>query len=389
MAMNKILKIKTIVGMAFMIFVLFSCKEEEEVIPRPKLTVETVNPSAYGASDGSIDLTIEGLENTPYEVFWNNGETTEDISGLKAGNYAVKIIYLDKAVANRATELTDPAPTPLNLNFSVEQPSVWGYKNGKITLSISNGVEPYSFLWSNGATTQTLEKVKAGTYSVTVTDSNPHGAVSTSGTVVVEQPEFVCGRDSLMDVDGFKYPTVAIGDQCWTAVNIRTMHKPGWDPDDATLDEAEYLIDGRFCEALKCNGPLGAHYTWEAAVNGEHSGGIVQGIAPEGWHIPSRDDWKEFNDWLRIDGNGGPMTNVPNKIRGEDSSAGFDALYAGNWGYGVFTGELAAFWSSTELLDAEGNSTGRAYYRLVNPLPLLGEGHDIIEKGLSLRLIKD
>jgi hypothetical protein len=83
------------------------------------------------------------------------------------------------------------------------------------------------------------------------------------------------------------------------------------------------------------------------------------------------------------------MTNVPNKIRGEDSSAGFDALYAGNWGYGVFTGELAAFWSSTELLDAEGNSTGRAYYRLVNPLPLLGEGHDIIEKGLSLRLIKD
>lgn len=387
--MNKKMKIKAIFGITLLLFVLGACKEEDEVIPRPKLTVETTNPSAYGASDGAIQLTIEGLENTPYEIFWSNGETTKDISGLKAGKYAVKIIYLDKAVANREAELTDPAPAPLHLNFSVEQPSVWGYKNGKISLSLSNGVEPYSFLWSNGATTQNLEKVKAGTYSVTVTDSNPHGAVSTSGTVVVEQPEFVCGRDSLMDVDGFKYPTVAIGDQCWTAVNIRTIHKPGWDTNNKILDEAEYLIDGRFCEALKCNGPLGAHYTWEAAVNGERSDGVVQGIAPEGWHIPSRAEWRQLSDWLRLDGNGGSGTNVPNKIRGENSPSGFDALYAGNWGYGVFTGEIGAFWTSTELLDAEGNSTGRAYYRLVNPLPLLAEGHDMIEKGLSIRLVKD
>lgn len=73
------------------------------------------------------------------------------------------------------------------------------------------------------ASTQNLEKVKAGTYSVTVIDSNPHGAVSTSGTVMVEQPDFVCGRDSLMDLDGFKYPTVSIGNQCWTVVNIGTF----------------------------------------------------------------------------------------------------------------------------------------------------------------------
>lgn len=127
-------------------FVLGAFKEEEEVIPRPKLTVKTTNPSAYRASDGAIQLTIEGLENTPYEIFCSNGATTEDIAGLKAGKYAVKIIYFDMAVANRSAELTDPAPTPLNLNFPVEQPSVWGYKNGKITLTVSDGVEPYSFL---------------------------------------------------------------------------------------------------------------------------------------------------------------------------------------------------------------------------------------------------
>jgi uncharacterized protein (TIGR02145 family) len=387
--MNYTMKIKLISGILILLVAFNACKDEEEVVPRPKLTVEVTDPSAYGAADGAIDLTIEGLENIPYDIFWSNGEATEDISSLKAGNYSVKVIYLDKAVANRSAVLTDPAPTPLNLDFAIEQPSTRGYKNGGVSLTVSNGVEPYTFLWSNGAVTQNLEKIRAGTYSVTVTDSNPHGPVTTEGSVVVTQPEFVCGRDSLMDVDGFKYPTVAIGDQCWTAVNIRTKHKPGWNPDDKTLDETEYLIDGRYCEALKCNGPMGAHYTWDAAVNGEGSEGLVQGIAPEGWHIPGRNDWKQFNDWLREDGNGGPGSNVPNKIRGEDSSSGFDALYAGNWGYGVFTGELGAFWSSTELMDAEGNSTGRAYYRIVNPLPLFGEGHDIIEKGLSVRLVMD
>jgi uncharacterized protein (TIGR02145 family) len=384
------MKTKIIWEILLLTIVFNACKEHEEVVPRPKLTVEISNPSSYGAVDGSIDLTIEGLENIPYNLFWSNGEVTEDISDLKAGNYSVKVIYLDKAVANQSAVLTDPAPTPLNLNFSVVQPSVWGYKNGKIQLTVSNGVEPYSFFWSNGSTAQNLEKIKAGTYTVIVKDSNPHKPVTSQGSITVTQPEFVCGRDSIMDVDGFKYPTVAIGDLCWTAVNIRTIHKPGWDPDDKMLDEAEFLIDGRFCEtALKCNGPMGAHYTWEAAVNGEYSSDIVKGIAPEGWHIPSRNDWKIFNDWLRIDGNGGPGTNVPNKIRGEDSTSGFDALYAGNWGYGVFTGELGAFWSSTEFLDTKGNSTGRAYYRIVNSLPLFGEGHDIFAKGLSIRLVKD
>ena len=371
---------------AALIFIT-GCTEEEEAIPNVKLTLETNNPSSYGASDGSVDLSITGLEDTPFEIFWSNGATDQDISGLKAGTYSVKVIYLDKAVANKTAVLTEPEPEPLALDFSVTPPSKWGYSNASIELNVSNGVEPYSFEWNTGSTSQNLENINAGVYSVVVSDSNPHKPVVTEGTVVIEQPEFVCERDSLVDVDGFRYPTVKLGNQCWTTVNLKTEHKPGWNPDDPALDESEYLIDGRFCDALNCNNDMGAHYTWNAAMNGETSGGMVQGIAPQGWHIPSREEWKELNDWLKIDGNGGDGTNVPNKIRGENSPSGFDALYAGNWGYGVFTGELAAFWTSTEFLDAEGKSTGEAYYRLINQFPLMGEGHDVKEKGLSVRLL--
>ena len=381
--MNKINTILLFLGL----ILTFACNDEDEVIPEVKLLVETAEPTAYGATDGSIDLTIQGLENIPYEIFWNTGDTSEDISGLVAGTYQVKVIFLDKAVANKTVVLEEPAPEPLQLDFTVSPPAKWGYSDATVQLDISNGIEPYSVAWSNGSTDQNLKGVEAGTYTVTVADSNPHGSVITQGIVVIGQPEFRCGTDSLIDVDGFRYPTVRLGDQCWTTVNLKTIHKPGWDPDDVTLDEAGFLIDGRYCDGLKCNTDMGAHYTWDAAMNGEPSGGQVQGIAPEGWHIPSRAEWQVLNAWLRTDGNGGEGTNVPNKIRGEDSPSGFDVLYAGNWGYGVFTGELGAFWTSTEYFTPAGDPTGEAYYRLVNRLPLFAEGHDIKEKGLSIRLV--
>ena len=373
------------------VILIVACEQNEEPLPVVKLTVNATNPNAFGAADGAIDLVVEGLESTPYLVSWNTGATTEDISGLKAGTYSVKIIYLSMAVANKTVVLTEPAPDPLSLTFDVVQPSKWGYRDGAINLTVNNGVPPFTFSWSNGAKTQNLKGIKAGIYSVKVTDSNPHAPVVTEGMTEVGQPEFVCGVDSLLDVDGNKYPTVLIGDQCWTAVNIRTAHKPKWDSKNPALKESDYIIEGRFCKGTNCTNDMGSHYTWEAMMNGTFpkSGEVVQGIAPDGWHIPSLDEWKQLNDWLRVEGNGGTGTNVPNKMRGSDSSSGFDALYAGNWGYGVFTGDIAVFWTATPLLDVDGNATGRAYYRLINNLPLFGQGHDIIDKGLSVRLVKN
>jgi len=377
----------------FALFLWFTqgCREEEEILPKPVLTLTATNPTAYGAADGSILLSVEGLEEIPYLTSWNTGATTPSITGLKAGVYSVKVIYLEKAVANRSITLTEPSADPLELSFSVKQPAKWGYRNGSVTLTVKTGVPPFTFTWSNGQTTQNLKDIGAGIYTVTVKDSHPHSPVTTIGNVVVGQPDFVCSRDSLMDVDGFLYPTVQLGDQCWTAVNIRTIHKPGWDPKNPNLIEKDYRIEGRFCQGNYCSNEYGAHYTWPGVVNGQipETGQKVQGIAPDGWRIPTLEDWTKLNDWLKIDGNGGPGTNVPNKIRGSSSSSGFNVLYAGNWGYGVFSGELGAFWTSAPLLDADGNPAGRAYYRLVNNLPLLGQGHDIIEKGLSVRLIKN
>jgi len=57
-----------------------------------------------------------------------------------------------------------------------------GTNNGTITLTVSNGIAPYSFAWNNGASTQNLIGLASGTYSVTVTDASAHVS-SISATV--------------------------------------------------------------------------------------------------------------------------------------------------------------------------------------------------------------
>lgn len=66
--------------------------------------------------------------------------------------------------------------------------SCFGYSDGSVNLTVIGGVPPFSYVWSNGATTEDLSGVPAGTYSVTVTDA--FGLIL-SGSATVDQPEQV------------------------------------------------------------------------------------------------------------------------------------------------------------------------------------------------------
>ena len=54
--------------------------------------------------------------------------------------------------------------------ISLTQPTCFGYSNGEISLNVSGGVAPYTYLWSNGDTTQTSSNLVSGDYSVVITD---------------------------------------------------------------------------------------------------------------------------------------------------------------------------------------------------------------------------
>lgn len=350
---------------------MMACEEEAITIPRLEIEATVNEVSSFGAKDGRIEVEVNGGV-PPYLYSWSHGETSATVSGLAAGSYTLRIVDSESSVVEETFTLLQPNAVPLDLSFQVNDASLFGGNDGSVSVSVAGGTAPYSFLWSDGSTTPELNNLSSDLYTLTVTDASDP-AIVTIDSVFVNQPTFVCGRDSITDVDGNKYATIQLGDQCWTASNLRTLHHP---------KNAMMRVEGVLCNGLNCTNDLGAHYTWNAATLGETEQPI-QGVCPCEWHLPSAAEWTALNTFLSQNGNGGEGQNVPNKLRGADSSSGFDALYAGNWGYPLFDGELAAFWTST----ASGET--QATYRLINRFPLLGQGNVNRDVGLSVRCVKD
>lgn len=127
-----------------------------------------INVSCFGGSNGSIDLTVGG--GTPgYTYSWNNGATTQDISSLSAGVYSVTILDLNGCSKSHSVTITQPV-APLTLTSTQVNVLCFSNATGSINLSVSGGTTPYTYSWSNGAISQDISNLPAGTYSVTVTD---------------------------------------------------------------------------------------------------------------------------------------------------------------------------------------------------------------------------
>ncbi len=87
--------------------------------------------------------------------------------------------------------MTLTAFTPLTLGVAPSPPSCHGGSNGSINLNVNNGTA-IDYIWSNGATTQDLSSLYAGTYTVTVTDSN--GCTKTISATVTEPGEITFSK---------------------------------------------------------------------------------------------------------------------------------------------------------------------------------------------------
>ena len=367
-------------------FLMNSCDEEEKTEPAI-LKLTSIPASVYNGNDGAINAEITGGQE-PFYYFWSTGDSTRNISGLYAGEYSLKVIYgkNGSSIISGLASVDQPVAEPLELSFSVTDVSFYGNPLGKINLLVSGGTPPYSYLWSSGDTIANPDKLYAGEYSVTVTDNGSPYKISAIGSTVIRQPEFVCGQDSITDMDGYKYPTVQLGEQCWTASNLRTIHDP-------SFTDTLVIIEGRFCYSLYCSGIEGAHYTWDGMMAGSSAAPEdapdmeVQGICPSGWHIPAKAEFDELDDWLKIDGNGGAGKLPAIKLRGENSSSGFDALLIGNYGYNVYDlSSSGSFWTSTEYATDSGQ--GRIVFATDN-LPLINKGNRSKNYGLSVRCLKD
>ena len=126
----------------------------------------------------------------PVTYLWNNGATTSSITGLTSGSYSVIVTDalgctsgIDSSFIYVPQSITITVPT-------TPTPATCIDTNGAIIAFGSGGTPPYSYLWSNGAVTQSITGLASGYYTVNVTDANGcigngSGSVGTSTPIVV------------------------------------------------------------------------------------------------------------------------------------------------------------------------------------------------------------
>ncbi len=151
------------------------------------LTSEFFDVSCHGSANGEIYLAPFGNFVAPVSYSWSNGATTNHISGLTPGLYTVTA-----TAANACSVIaTLPALSPNLLYATTTQTNVlvYGQSTGAATAQTFGGRYPYTYIWSNGATTASISNLAAGTYTVTVTDLNTCTATK---TVSITQPVITC-----------------------------------------------------------------------------------------------------------------------------------------------------------------------------------------------------
>jgi gliding motility-associated-like protein len=141
------------------------------------ILVNSVNTSISSTNEfcnqgnGSASIVASGVCNSAYSYFWNNALTTPNISNIGAGTYSVTVSCGNCSSTASTSVSNIPGPT-VNLISSTN--SDCGQNNGSISISVTGGALPYSYNWNTSPvqTTQDIQNIGPGSYSVTVTDLN-------------------------------------------------------------------------------------------------------------------------------------------------------------------------------------------------------------------------
>jgi hypothetical protein len=131
------------------------------------ITAQT-NVNCFGGLTGSATVTASG-GTSPYSYSWSpSGGTSATATALAAGTYTVTVTD-NKGCTTTATA-TITQPSALSALEVVTNSTCYLSNDGSIGITVLGGTAPYSFLWSNGATTEDISSIYAGNYSVTITD---------------------------------------------------------------------------------------------------------------------------------------------------------------------------------------------------------------------------
>jgi hypothetical protein len=180
-------------------------------------TATATAPKCFESNDGTATATAIGGK-APFTYSWTgpNGFTasTATISGLAAGTY--EVVIADDLGATVTASITISQPQALAMTSSAVTDDTNNSNSGAIDIDVAGGTGAYTYLWSNGAITQDLTGVGAGSYTCVVTDAN--GCAKTLGPIVVAN---LSGLDETQFINTLSvYPNPAT-----VAINVNATFK--------------------------------------------------------------------------------------------------------------------------------------------------------------------
>lgn len=232
------------------------------------INVTITSPTAVTATTTSVDVTCNAGTNGSAEVIaaggtgsftyvWaGNASTTNTITNVAAGTYSVVVSDGNGCQTTVTATVVEPTAIAVATTSTPESST----NNGTANATPTGGTSPYTYAWSNGATTQNISGLATGTYTVTVTDSK--GCVQTStvtvtstvGVTEIEDGSFTLFPNPSQGMVTVSMEGIATGDISMEIIDVtgKTVftqnvlfdgNKTNYNLDLSSLENGIYLIN--------------------------------------------------------------------------------------------------------------------------------------------------
>jgi len=420
----------------------------------PLVNTNTVNNITCTSAICGGNVTFEGISAVTFRgVCWSTspnptindnhtfdgdgiGSFTSTITGLEPDT-----TYYVRAYASNNTgtgygmqqTFTTPIATPLVTTTIVDSITfTTAHGGGNVTFEGISAVTARGVCWSTSSNPTindsfTIDSNGLGNFSSFITNLQPQTyyhlrayATNSAGTAYGNEVNFTTNMDGLPcfnaasvdDYDGNTYNTVQIGQQCWMKENLRTTHYANGTNiplgSGSSTTTAYYYYPNNDSSLVSTYGYL---YNWRAVMNNSNASSTnpsgVQGICPNGWHMPSDAEWSQLTNYVGSqsqyicdDDNTYVASALAHTIgwsssantcsvgleQNSNNATGFSALPAGYHAFGGihYFGSYTYFWSVTDCYYSDAYSRSlRHNYAYVN------RNATSISGGLSVRCVKD
>ena len=152
------------------------CQDSTAIIITPQTgpsITTAIMDATCGMANGSAAATATGV--SPFTFTWSTGlmgtGTNSLLAGVSSGNYILTVEDANGCAADTIVSISDVGGASID-SSQVNHVTCNGAADGSISVFLSGGTTPYSFDWSNMASTQNLSNLGPGSYTLTLTDNS-------------------------------------------------------------------------------------------------------------------------------------------------------------------------------------------------------------------------